>query len=138
MAKVVAESDVVITTAAIPGKKAPVLITGEMLQAMAPGSVVVDLAAERGGNVDVTRAGETVEVHGVKVIGPLNLAATVPYHASQMYARNVTAFVQNFVKKGVVNLSAEDEIVRDTMVTSGGDVSSPALRERLGMAAVTR
>jgi NAD(P) transhydrogenase subunit alpha len=134
MAKVVAESDVVITTAAIPGKKAPVLITGDMLKAMAPGSVVIDLAAERGGNVDVTRPGETVEVHGVKVIGPVNLAATVPYHASQMYARNMTAFVQNFVKKGVINLSTEDEIVRDTMVTRGGDVVSPALRERLGMA----
>lgn len=138
MAKVVGESDVVITTAAIPGKKAPVLITADMLKAMAPGSVIVDLAAERGGNVDVTRAGETVEVHGVKVIGPMNLAATVPYHASQMYARNVTAFVQNFVKKGVINLSAEDEIVRDTMVTSAGDVVSSALRERLGMAGAAR
>ncbi len=137
MAKVVAESDFVVTTAAIPGKKAPVLITGDMLKAMAPGSVVVDLAAERGGNVDVTRAGETVEVHGVKVMGPLNIAATVPYHASQMFARNVTAFVQNFVKKGVMNLSMEDEIVRDTMVTRDGDVVNPVLRERLGMAVAT-
>ncbi len=135
MAKVVAESDMVITTAAIPGKKAPILITEEMLKAMHHGSVIVDLAAERGGNVDVTRPGETVEVHGVKVIGPVNLAATVPYHASQMYARNVTAFVQNFVKKGVINLSAEDEIVRDTMVTRDGDVVNAAIRERLGMAA---
>jgi NAD(P) transhydrogenase subunit alpha len=138
MAKVVAESDFVITTAAIPGKKAPVLITGDMLKAMAPGSVVVDLAAERGGNVDVTRAGETVEVHGVKVMGPINLAATVPFHASQMYARNVMSFVQNFVKKGVINLSMEDEIVRDTMVTRDGDVVNPVLRERLGMAAVAK
>lgn len=138
MTKVVAASDVVITTAAIPGKKAPVLITGDMLRGMPIGSVVVDLAAERGGNVEVTRPGETVVVHGVKVIGPLNLAATVPYHASQMYARNVTSFVQNFVKKGVINLSGEDEIVRDTMVTSGGDVVSPALRERLGMAVAVR
>lgn len=136
MARVVGESDFVITTAAIPGKKAPVLVTGDMLKAMAPGSVVIDLAAERGGNVDVTRAGETVEVHGVKVMGPVNLAATVPYHASQMFARNVMAFVQNFVKKGVINLSTEDEIVRDTMVTRDGDVVSPVLRERLGMAAV--
>jgi NAD(P) transhydrogenase subunit alpha len=138
MAKVVAESDVVITTAAIPGKKAPVLITSDMLKSMAAGSVIIDLAAERGGNVDVTRAGETVEVHGVKVLGPVNLAATVPYHASQMYARNVTAFVQNFVKKGVINLSTEDEIVRDTMVTRGGDVVNAALRERLGMAAAAQ
>jgi len=137
MAKVVADSDFVITTAAIPGKKAPVLVTGDMLKAMAPGSVVIDLAAERGGNVDVTRAGETIDVHGVKVMGPVNLAATVPYHASQMFARNVMAFVQNFVKKGVINLSTEDEIVRDTMVTRDGDVVNPVLRERLGMAAVT-
>ena len=137
MAKVVSESDFVITTAAIPGKKAPVLITGDMLKAMAPGSVVVDLAAERGGNVDVTRAGETVEVHGVRVMGPVNLAATVPYHSSQMFARNVMAFVQNFVKKGVIDLSMEDEIVRDTMVTRDGEIVSPALRERLGMAAAT-
>ncbi len=134
MARVVAESDVVITTAAIPGKKAPILITGEMLKGMAPGSVVVDLAAERGGNVDVTKAGETVHTNGVSVIGPVNLPATVPYHASQMFARNVTAFVQNFVKKGVITLSAEDEIIRDTMVTRDGDVVSPVLRERLGMA----
>jgi proton-translocating NAD(P)+ transhydrogenase subunit alpha len=135
MARVVAESDVVITTAAIPGKKAPILITGEMLKGMAPGSVVVDLAAERGGNVDVTKAGETVHTDGVSVIGPVNLPATVPYHASQMFARNVTAFVQNFVKKGVITLSADDEIIRDTMVTRDGDVVSPVMRERLGMAA---
>ncbi len=135
MAKVVSDSDVVITTAAIPGKKAPVLVTGEMLEAMPPGSVIIDLAAERGGNVDVTRAGEVVDVHGVRVLGPLNLPATVPYHASQMYARNVTAFVQNFVKKGVISLSEEDEIIRDTMVTRQGDVVSPVMRERLGMTA---
>jgi NAD(P) transhydrogenase subunit alpha len=135
MAKVVADSDVVITTAAVPGKKAPVLITGDMLKAMPPGSAVIDLAAERGGNVDVTKAGETVDVNGVHVIGPVNLPATVPYHASQMYARNVTAFVQNFVKKGVITLSADDEIIRDTMVTRDGDVVSPVMRERLGMAA---
>jgi NAD(P) transhydrogenase subunit alpha len=136
MAKVVAESDFVITTAAIPGKKAPVLITGDMLKAMAPGSVVIDLAAERGGNVDVTRAGETVEVHGVKVMGPLNLAATVPFHASQMFARNVMSFVQNLVKNGAIDLSMEDEIIRGTMATRDGDVVNPVLRERLGMAVV--
>jgi NAD(P) transhydrogenase subunit alpha len=135
MAKVVAESDVVITTAAIPGKKAPVLITGDMLKGMAPGSVVVDLAAERGGNVDVTRPGETIRVHGVTVIGPLNIPAGIPYHASQMYARNVMAFVQNFVNKGAVNLSMEDEINRDTMVTRDGEVVNPRVRELLGLPA---
>lgn len=135
MAKQVAESDVVITTAAIPGKKSPVLITGEMLKHMPPGSVVVDLAAERGGNVDVTKAGERIDYHGVTVIGPLNIGSSVPYHASQMYARNVTAFVQNFVIKGAINLSTEDEINRDTMVTKDGEVVNARVREALGMAA---
>jgi NAD(P) transhydrogenase subunit alpha len=135
MAKVVAESDVVITTAMIPGKKAPVLITSDMLKAMAPGSVVVDLAAERGGNVEATKPGETIRVHGVTVMGPLNLAASIPYHASQMYARNVGVFIQNFVKNGVINLSMDDEIIRDTMVASAGDVTSPRVRELLGLPA---
>lgn len=135
MARVVAESDVVITTAMIPGKKAPVLITGEMVGKMAPGSVVVDLAAERGGNVDVTRAGEIVDVRGVRVIGAVNLPATMPYHASQMYARNALAFVQNLIKDGVVALSTDDEIVRETLVARDGDVVNAAIRERLGMAA---
>jgi len=138
MARVVAESDVVITTAMIPGKKAPVLITGEMLGAMAPGSVVVDLAAERGGNVDVTRAGETIQVGGVTVIGPLNLPATMPYHASQMYARNLAAFVQNMIKDGALALGTDDEIVRETLVTREGDVVHAAIRERLGLAAAAR
>jgi len=135
MAKQVAESDVVITTAAIPGKKSPVLITGDMLKGMPPGSVIVDLAAERGGNVDVTRAGETINVHGVTVMGPLNIPSAVPYHSSQMYARNVMAFVQNFVVKGEIKLSLEDEINRDTMVTKDGDVVGARVREALGLPA---
>jgi NAD(P) transhydrogenase subunit alpha len=135
MAKTVAESDVVITTAAIPGKKSPILITGEMLKHMPPGSVVVDLAAERGGNCDVTKAGEKFNYHGVTVMGPLNIPSAVPYHSSQMYARNVMAFVQNFVVKGAINLSVEDEINRDTMVTKDGDVVNARVREALGMAA---
>jgi NAD(P) transhydrogenase subunit alpha len=135
MARVVAESDVVVTTAAIPGKKSPVLITRDMVEKMAPGSVVVDLAAERGGNVDVTRAGETVDVGGVRVIGAVNLPASMPFHASQMYARNVAAFVQNMIKDGAVAVSMDDEIVRDSLVARDGDVVSPALRERLGLTA---
>ena len=135
MAKQVAESDVVITTAAIPGKKSPILITGEMLKHMPPGSVVVDLAAERGGNVDVTRPGEKISVHGVTVIGPLNIPSAVPYHSSQMYARNVMAFVQNFIVKGAINLSLEDEINRDTMVAKDGEVVNARVREALGMSA---
>ncbi len=137
MARVVAESDVVITTAMIPGKKAPVLITSEMLEKMAPGSVVVDLAAERGGNVDATRAGETVQVGGVRVIGAVNLPATMPYHASQMYARNVATFVQNMIKDAALVLSTDDEIVRDTLVAHGGDVVHAGIRERLGLATAT-
>lgn len=135
MARVVSESDVVITTAMIPGKKAPVLITTDMLRAMAPGSVVVDLAAERGGNVEATRAGETVQVGGVRVIGAVNLPATMPYHASQMLARNVASFVQNLIKDNAIVLAPDDEIVRDTLVARDGEVVSAILRERLGLAA---
>jgi len=134
MKRVVANNDVVITTAAVPGKKSPILITEDMLKGMAPGSVVIDLAAERGGNCDVTRAGEVVEAHGVRVFGPVNLPATVPYHASQMYARNATTFIQNMVKQGEINLNMEDEIIAETMVTRDGDVVNARVREILGMA----
>jgi NAD(P) transhydrogenase subunit alpha len=117
----------------VPGKKAPVLVTDKMLEGMDPGSVVVDLAAERGGNVEGTKAGETVKVHGVKVIGPVNVPASVPYHASQMYARNVTTFLQNMIKDKELNLDMEDEIIRDTLVTRDGDVVNPRVREALGL-----
>ena len=122
MAKVVAGSDVVITTAAIPGKRSPVLVTEEMVKGMAPGSVIVDLAAERGGNCELTRADEIVVAHGVTILGPTNLPSTVPYHASQMYGRNVTTFVTHLVKDGVLTLSADDEIARETLVTRDGQV----------------
>jgi len=134
MSRVLAESDVVITTAAVPGKKAPTLITGEMVAKMAPGSVVVDLAAERGGNCELTRPGETVVAHGVSILGPLNLPATVPYHASQMYSRNITTFLLHLVRDGAVRLGAEDEIVRETLVTHGGQVAHPQVRKRIGLA----
>ena len=122
MTKVVAGSDVVITTAAIPGKRSPVLVTGEMVQGMAPGSVIVDLAAERGGNCELTRADETVTVHGVTILGPTNLPASVPFHASQMYSKNVTTFLTHLVKDGVLTLDPGDEIVRETLVTKDGAV----------------
>ena len=122
MARVVAASDVVITTAAIPGKRSPVLVTGDMVKAMAPGSVIVDLAAERGGNCDLTRADEEIVAHGVTIFGPTNLPATVPYHASQMYAKNITTFLTHLVKDGQLVLSADDEIARDTLVTQAGQV----------------
>ncbi len=122
MAKVVAGSDVVITTAAIPGKRSPVLVTAEMVKGMPPGSVIVDLAAERGGNCELTQADEIVVAHGVTILGPTNLPSTVPYHASQMYGRNITTFVTHLVKDGVMTLSADDEIARETLVTRDGQV----------------
>jgi NAD(P) transhydrogenase subunit alpha len=129
MTKVVAENDVVITTAAVPGKKAPILITAEMVRGMNPGSVIVDLAAERGGNCELTRAGETVVEHGVTIIGPLNIPTTLPFHASQMYAKNVATFLAHLVKEGKVELNMEDEITRDTMVCRDGELVNPAMRE---------
>jgi NAD(P) transhydrogenase subunit alpha len=129
LGKVVAESDVVITTAVIPGKAAPILVTKEMVAGMAPGSVIVDLAAERGGNCELTQPGEKIDVNGVKIIGSLNLASTVPYHASQMYARNLTAFLLHLVKDGKLQLNTADEIIRDTLLTQSGEVVNARLRE---------
>jgi NAD(P) transhydrogenase subunit alpha len=132
MTKVIAANDVVITTAAVPGKKAPILVTEEMVKGMAPGSVVVDLAAERGGNCELTKPGETVQAHGVSIMGLLNVPSTVPYHASQMYSKNITTFFQNLVKDGAINLNMEDEIISDTMVSKGGELVSPRVKEVLG------
>jgi NAD(P) transhydrogenase subunit alpha len=129
LGRVVAETDVVITAAVIPGKKSPILVTKEMVASMAPGSVIVDLASERGGNCELTRGGECVIEHGVTIIGSFNLASTVPYHASQMYARNLTAFLLHLVKDGQVQLNMTDEIFRDTLVTQGGDVVNPRVRD---------
>ena len=119
MARVVAANDVVITTAVVPGKKAPVLVTADMVRGMAPGSVVVDLAAERGGNCELTRADQVVVEKGVTILGPTNLPSTVPYHASQMYAKNVTTFLLHLVKDGAVTLDPTDEITRDTLIAQG-------------------
>jgi len=132
MARAVAASDVVITTAAIPGQKAPVLVTEEMVKAMAPGSVIVDLAAERGGNCELTLPDQVVEAHGVTVIGPTNLASTVPYHASQMYARNITNFVLHLLSHGH---EENDQILTETLVTRGGHVVHPRVRQLLGLPA---
>ena len=135
MSRIVAESDVVITTAQVPGKKAPLLVTGEMVAGMGPGSVIVDLAAEQGGNCELTRAGETVAAHGVTVLGPANLPSTVPHHASQMYAKNVTSFLLHLVKDGKLVLDPADEITRETLVSREGDVVHPRVREALGLPA---
>ncbi len=131
--QVISTSDVVISTAAVPGKKAPILITEDMVAGMAPGSVIVDLAAERGGNCELTKPGQTIVAHGVTIHGPENLSATVPYHASQMYAKNVATFLLHLVKKGEVKLDMNDEITQETMMTRGGEVVLPRLREALGL-----
>jgi H+-translocating NAD(P) transhydrogenase subunit alpha len=136
LGKVIAESDVVITAAVIPGKKSPVLVTKEMVAGMAPGSVIVDLAAERGGNCELTRAEEKVVEHGVTIIGSINVASNVPYHASQMYAKNITAFLLNLVKDGKLRLDAGDDIINDTLVTRGGEVVNARVREFYGMPAL--
>jgi NAD(P) transhydrogenase subunit alpha len=126
---VVAESDVVITAAVVPGKKSPILVTGEMVGRMAPGSVVVDLAAERGGNCELTRGGERVVEHGVTIIGWFNLASSVPYHASQMYARNLSAFLLHLAKDGKLQVNPDDEIIRDTLLTREGEVVNRRVRD---------
>jgi len=133
MTRVVGESDVVITTAAVPGKKAPVLVTAEMVAGMRPGSVIVDLAAERGGNCELTRPGETVEQNGVKILGPDNLPAEVPYHASQMYAKNISTFLLHLVDGGRIKLDMNDEITRETLVARGGKIVNARVAELLGI-----
>ncbi|MEK7863654.1 MAG: NAD(P)(+) transhydrogenase (Re/Si-specific) subunit alpha, partial [Chloroflexota bacterium] len=133
MARVVAHSDVVIATAVIPGRKAPVLITGDMVSRMPQGSVIVDLAAERGGNCEWTRPGETVVRNGVTIHGSVNLPASVPYHASQMYSRNIATFLLHLVKDRQLRIDLADAITRGTLVTRDGDVVHPKIREALGL-----
>ena len=132
---VLAEQNVVITTAAVPGKKAPILITREMVERMAPGSIIVDIAAERGGNCELTHPGETVDHGGVGILGPLNLPSTVPYHASQMYAKNIATFLKYLIKDGKLTLDRQDEIVRETLVTLAGEVVHAKVRELMGLPA---
>jgi len=138
LGQAVQESDVVITTAVIPGKKAPILVTEEMVKGMALGSVILDLAAERGGNCDITESGKTVVKHGVTILGPVNLASTVPYHASMMYSRNISAFLTHLVKDQKTNLNLEDEIARETMLTNGGEIAQPRVRESFKLAALAK
>jgi NAD(P) transhydrogenase subunit alpha len=140
MLKVVAGSDVVITTALIPGKRAPILVTAEMVEGMAPGSVVVDLAAERGGNCELTRPDEVVVHKGVTVLGPSNPPALVPNHASQMYSKNVTTFLAHLLgkegaKKAALEIDPSDEITRDTLLTRDGEVVHARVKDLLTMGA---
>lgn len=132
MQRAVTDSDVVITTAGVPGKKAPVLVTREMVAAMRPGSVVVDLMAEQGGNCEATQPGETVVIGDVRVLGPVNVLSSLSAHASQMYSRNVLSFLTLIVKNGALTLDMSDEIVRDVLVARGGDVVHPRVLEALG------
>jgi len=136
MAAVLRDQDVVITTAAVPGKRAPLLITRQMMQGMQPGSVILDMAAQYGGNCEVTKPGETVVENGVTVLGPLNLPSTVPGHASQMYSKNLVTFLKNMMtKEGALNIDVNDDITRDTLVTRDGEVVNPRVKELLGAAA---
>ena len=131
MARVVAGSDVVITTALIPGTIAPILVTSEMVNKMEPGSVIVDLAAERGGNCALTKADEIVVADGVTILGPSNLPSTVPYHASQMYAKNISTLLLHLIDNGTLTLDLDDEITVGTLVTHDGQVVHPRVKELL-------
>jgi NAD(P) transhydrogenase subunit alpha len=138
LARAVEPMDVVISTAAIPGRKAPLLLTADAIRGMAPGSVIVDLAAETGGNCELTRAGETVVEHGVTILGPRNLASTVPYHASQMFSKNIVTFLLNMVtKEGKLEINTEDEVVAGSLVTRDGEIVHPRVREAMGLPALT-
>lgn len=125
--RVIAESDVVISTAAVLGKRAPILITEEMVRGMRPGSVIVDIAAERGGNCELTKPGEVVEKYGVTIIGPVNIPSTVPYHASQMYSKNITNFCMLFIKNGEISINLNDDILSSTLLTKDGSLTNSIL-----------
>jgi NAD(P) transhydrogenase subunit alpha len=134
MKEVIKEMDVVITTAAVPGAKSPILVTEEMVKAMKPGSVIVDLVAERGGNCDLTKAGETVVENGVLIIGPTNVPSSVPFHASQMFGKNIENLLNLLLDdNGDLQLDFEDQIVTDTVISHDGDVPHARLREMLGL-----
>jgi NAD(P) transhydrogenase subunit alpha len=123
----------VICTALIPGQKAPTLVTRQMMAGMRPGSVIVDMAAERGGNCEATSCGQTTSVDGVTILGPTNLPAEVPAHTSQLYARNIATFLVHLRKAGLPDVSPEDEISRDTLIATGGQLVHPKVRERAGL-----
>jgi NAD(P) transhydrogenase subunit alpha len=138
LAPVVADSDVVITTASVPGRAAPRLVSAEMVRSMSPGSLIIDLAAEQGGNCELTKPWETVVAHGVSVIGCVNLPSTVPLHASQMFSRNVTTFLLSLVKDGRWAIDRSDEIVQGTLITADGAVVHPKVAELLAQESQAR
>ncbi len=132
----VKNADVVITTAQVPGKKAPLLVTEEMVAQMAPGSVIVDLAAEQGGNCAGTEPGKDVVRHGVTIIGPINLPSSMPVHASQMYAKNISTLLQYLVKEGQLQLNFEDDIIGSTCITHGGEILNQRVKDALAVEGV--
>ena len=131
MKTVVTRNHVVITTAAIPGKKSPVLITRDMVESMMPGSVIIDLAAERGGNCELTQAGEAIKAGEVTILGPLNLPATVPFDASRMFGKNVVTFLKQIINEEGLNIDLEDQVIKDTLVAREGDICSERIRQLL-------
>jgi NAD(P) transhydrogenase subunit alpha len=132
MGDVIAEMDLVITTAAIPGKKSPVLVTEEMVKRMQPGSVIVDLATERGGNCELSESGTTVVKHGVTIVGPVNIPSALAFNASQLYSKNITTFLMSMLKDGELLIDTEDEIIAATLVTRDGSYGNEELAQRLG------
>jgi NAD(P) transhydrogenase subunit alpha len=138
MGDVLADHDVIITTAAVPGRRAPVLVTAGMAARMRPGSVLIDVAAEQGGNCELTRPGEEVEQDGVAILGPLNMASSVANHASQMFAKNLASFLGLIVKAGELKIDVADEIVAGTLVCRGGEIVNDRVREALGASASRR
>jgi NAD(P) transhydrogenase subunit alpha len=139
MTEVIARQDLVITTAAVPGAKSPILVTADMVKAMKPGSVIVDLAAERGGNCELTKLGEVVVVNGVTILGPDNLASTIPFHASQMYGKNMEILLGHIIDgDGKLKLDFDDEIIFETVVAHGGDIPHARMRAMLGLAPIVK
>ena len=139
MTEVVAAQDIIITTAAVPGAKSPILVTEDMVRAMKPGAVIVDLAAERGGNCDLTEQGKTVVAHDVTIIGPENVPSQLAYHASQMLGKNMQTLLDLIVdEQGALNLDFNDEIVAGTVVAHEGDIPHPHIRKLLGLAEIPK
>ena len=134
MTEVVSEQDLIITTAAIPGAKSPILVTSDMVAAMKPGSVIVDLAAERGGNCELTQQGKTIVVDGVTIVGPENVPSDLAFHASQMYGKNVQTLLELIIdESGDLSIDFDDEIITGTLVAHAGDVPHPHMRKLLGI-----
>jgi NAD(P) transhydrogenase subunit alpha len=137
LAKHVATADVVITTAQVPGRRAPILVTDSMIAGMNPGSVIVDLAGEQGGNCEGCEAGKDVQVHGVTIIAPINLPSTVPVHASQMFAKNMATLLQLLIPENAINLDFEDDIIDSVCVTHQGSIRNERVKAALAQTPVT-